>query len=289
MTPLDGRREFDTFSRRVLGVCMRIQTGFLGVAAALVIVATPAVAAQQIYTLSGTISNEFQFSAPIPQWTFATGQAFTAKLTYDAARVTSTYNYLTTPDWNLQFHYSPMVALEITIDTPGGPYHYAVPTLDLTGSAFQYAAVASGAGGWNGINMRWQNYPVGWAANPPSVPLPADAYVGRYNPHSAFLSLYGPSTGVIANPAFVPGDLTSVFNAVGPGGSRSLDIRFSDSFAWTTGVERIDGIVNLRIDRFALAAVPESSTWTMMIVGFGIVGAGLRRRAPRKSLSLTTG
>jgi hypothetical protein len=263
---------------------MRIQTGILGVAAAL-FVASPAVAAQQVYTLSGTISNEFQFSAPIPQWKFATGQAFTAKLTYDAARVTSTVNYLTTPDWNLQFHYSPMVALEITIDTPGGPYRYSVPTLDLTGSAWQYAAVGSGAGGWNGIDMRWQNYPVGWTANPPSVALPPSAYVGGYNPHSAFLSLYGPTTGVIANPAFVPSDLTSVFNAVGPGGSRSLDIRFSDSFGWTPGVERIDGIVNMRIDRLTLAAVPESSTWMMMIAGFGFVGAGLRRRAARKRLS----
>ncbi len=264
---------------------MRLGTGIICAAAVFVAAVTPAVAAEQIYTLSGTISNEGQFGAPIPQWKFANGQAFTAKLTYDAARVTSSVDYLTTPDWNLQFHYSPMVALEITIDTPGGPYRHSVPTLDLTGSAFQYAAVGAGTGGWNGIDMRWQNYPVGWTAGPPSAPLPADAYVGRYSPHSAFVTIYGPTAGVIADPSVVPGDLTSVFDGVGPDGTRSLTIRFSDSFAWTPGMERLDGIVNMRIDRFALAAVPEPGTWMMMIVGFGIVGAGLRQQSSRKSPS----
>ena len=32
------------------------------------------------------------------------------------------------------------------------------------------------------------------------------------------------------------------------------------------------------IDDIKLTAVPEAATWTMMIVGFGLVGAGLRRR-----------
>lgn len=35
-------------------------------------------------------------------------------------------------------------------------------------------------------------------------------------------------------------------------------------------------------------AVPESGTWTMMIMGFGIVGAGLRQRSSHKRLSPRT-
>ena len=34
------------------------------------------------------------------------------------------------------------------------------------------------------------------------------------------------------------------------------------------------------IDRIVISAVPEPATWAMMITGFGLAGAGLRRRRP---------
>ncbi len=39
----------------------------------------------------------------------------------------------------------------------------------------------------------------------------------------------------------------------------------------------------------AIAAVPEPATWAMMLVGFGLVGAGLRRRAPAAKRSVRFG
>lgn len=36
---------------------------------------------------------------------------------------------------------------------------------------------------------------------------------------------------------------------------------------------------------FSLTAVPEASTWAMMIAGFGLVGAGMRRRGAKAKIS----
>ncbi len=37
------------------------------------------------------------------------------------------------------------------------------------------------------------------------------------------------------------------------------------------------------LDNVSIAAVPEPATWSMMLLGFGAIGVGLRRRKPRLS------
>lgn len=37
------------------------------------------------------------------------------------------------------------------------------------------------------------------------------------------------------------------------------------------------------LDNVVLSAVPEPSTWALMIAGFAVVGFGLRRRAPART------
>jgi len=41
------------------------------------------------------------------------------------------------------------------------------------------------------------------------------------------------------------------------------------------------------LDNVAIAAVPEPATWTMAIMGFGLVGASLRRRPSRAAAAAT--
>ncbi len=63
----------------------------------------------------------------------------------------------------------------------------------------------------------------------------------------------------------------------------------SFGFRWfdedSTGADQGLGVDNLTITGAATAAVPESATWAMMIVGFGLTGAVLRRRSVRVALA----
>ena len=62
---------------------------------------------------------------------------------------------------------------------------------------------------------------------------------------------------------------------------QSIFLRFLDIDV--TGADDGLGIDNFRAEAVTLAAVPEPATWTMMIAGFGFIGAALRRRARRTS------
>jgi len=70
-----------------------------------------------------------------------------------------------------------------------------------------------------------------------------------------------------------------------PNGNQS-SAQTNGRFRFTaTGDERITGITltsstnSFEVDRIAVAAVPEPTTWALMIGGFGLVGAAMRRRA----------
>lgn len=60
-------------------------------------------------------------------------------------------------------------------------------------------------------------------------------------------------------------------------------------FRWfdedSTGADQGLGVDNLTITSAVTAAVPESSTWAMLIAGFGLTGAALRRRSARVALA----
>jgi PEP-CTERM motif len=248
----------------------------LCLSAALLALAAPAAAAPVSYLFSGTIDNLFQDSNG-STGPFALGQRFTGTVVYDFDAISFGYDAIVTPDWTMAYRNTPLVALSYSVDTGGGTYAYTVPTQNLSSAAWQYAAVAQGTGGWNGIELRTHNYPIGWTANPPSMPVPPSAYIGAYNPHSAYLTIskYG-DTSVLADRSGNL-DLGSLFAATGDG---RFSVRFSDSSKWLTGMERVDiafaGALN-SVTRVS-AAVPEPQTWAMLIAGFGLVGAAARRR-----------
>lgn len=246
---------------------------------AAVIAALPAHAAPVTYNFSGTIDSLFQ-DANGSTGPFAAGQRFTGTVVYDFSAIAWGYDAITTPDWVLSFRNTPLVSLTYSVALTSGTYDYNVPTQNLQDQAWQYAAVAQGAAGWNGVELRTHNYPKGWVGNPPSMPVPADAYIGAYSPHSAYLTIskYG-DPSVLADRS---GDL-DLQTLFGNTGSGRFSTRFSDSSLWLLGTERIDIGFSGSLDSVtrASAAVPEPATWAMLIAGFGLVGATLRRRTVR--------
>jgi hypothetical protein len=82
------------------------------------------------------------------------------------------------------------------------------------------------------------------------------------------------------------GQLRSVINVAGetltpPIGENGLSFYgFTSSVAFTTVTFTSSGVQDgFAIDNVSFNAVPEPSSWALMIIGFGMVGATLRRRA----------
>jgi hypothetical protein len=73
--------------------------------------------------------------------------------------------------------------------------------------------------------------------------------------------------------------------------TKALDLALFDAIGWNTNVD-VTANPNYRFSTADMyrsfaneAAVPESSTWAMMIVGMGAVGAGMRRRKVRTAVT----
>ena len=68
----------------------------------------------------------------------------------------------------------------------------------------------------------------------------------------------------------------------------ALDLAAFDAIGWNTAVDVVANanytFATSRNIKFTLSAVPEPATWAMMLAGFGMVGAAMRRR-PDNSLS----
>lgn len=79
---------------------------------------------------------------------------------------------------------------------------------------------------------------------------------------------------------FAPGS-GSDKTSIALGRTRAVHIASS-----TEGSGRFQGVINFARFTLANSAVPEPSTWAMMLLGFFGVGAGLRRKRPGRSLSL---
>lgn len=238
--------------------------------------AAPAHAAESTYAFTGTLNSVGLF-ANEAAWPFRTGQQFSGTLVYDPARITSSYDAISNSTWTMTVLRSPIVAFSYAVEFDGGVYRYDVPTQDLTNAAWQYAAAGRGTGGWNGIDIRTMNYPVGWTAGPPSAPVPPAAFIGSLNPHAAFLSIstYGDPSVMSDTSGDV--DLAALFQKTGSG---MFAARFSNSYAWTSGMERLDGVIGGNLDSIVkiTAAVPEPANWALLIAGFGAIGASLRLR-----------
>lgn len=93
---------------------------------------------------------------------------------------------------------------------------------------------------------------------------------------------------ILVSPVFF-GDRSGTLDVVGgsdPFATRSIFFTAGSagSFTFSIGTDSTDAVgpildnVRLDIIRANVAAVPEPATWAMMIMGFGLIGASMRRR-----------
>jgi hypothetical protein len=258
----------------------------LGLAAAL-LCAAPAAAVPKTYDFSGTLNHSWLFG-PNSDWAFAAGQSFRGSITYDAAAVTSSFDVVSGPGYLFTRHFSPIVALSFEVDAGDGTYAYSVPT-DLSqrqpGDVASHSAAVGAGNGWNGLDIRFQNYPEGWRANPPSLAVPESAYVGGWNPHAVFLTLghYDESAQTSTSPDV---DLEALFVSLldDEPFSRDFAVRFSDSFSWPGGQEVIGGIFHGTIGQLTErpASVPAPAVGFILLLS--ATGLLLTRRRTIRAL-----
>ncbi len=204
---------------------MRVPLPIIGFVVALGIAITPANAAPKTYEFSGRLGNAALFSGSTnPEWAFTAGNAFSGTLVYDADAVSSTYDYINSSDWKLTFHKSPVVSLRYRIETANGFFTYAPP---VQGSYAAFGAAKVPGGGWTGVDLRFQNYPI---AGRPLYNVPADGYVGNYYAHSSFLSLLDYASQPLTSTG-VDVDLAALFAAL-PSSSTDFSVRSSDPSLW---------------------------------------------------------
>ena len=78
------------------------------------------------------------------------------------------------------------------------------------------------------------------------------------------------------------------YDLIFPHTSSTLSIGFGSYGAgWQGGTDEAFGLDSFRKSLNGTAAVPEPSTWAMMLLGFGAIGFGLRRRRVTKSPART--
>lgn len=247
---------------------------------------TSAYAASLTYAFEGTINNSFQFSAPIREWTFAQGQRFFGTFTYDLSAIQSSQDIVNNGSERVTRYTSPITSFEFSVVRPEGNYFVDYPTEGLNGRLTSSALVRSQPG-FSAVQLSPQNYPLQFRGNPSEVPFPSTAFIGRYTPHALFFFLSS-SNDIPALSNVDPNiDFVKFFNGLGQNGSTEFVVRFSDSFAWNVGVERVDATFDGRIERLVLvqSAIPEPKTWAMMLIGFGFVGSVLRKRTPHRKIA----
>ena len=242
-------------------------------------------ASAKIYNFSGILDVTGLFS-PNPSWNFSLGQKFTGTLNYDPAAIKSQSTWIY-PDVQYSTYFSPVVSLDFKISGNSVNYHHSVPLTTPQGYDITYAQ----------INLSNQPYYTnGWgivASNYPNsivtAPVPQSSMIGSFYPHSVFVGFAQyVQSGNLVNSMNPDLDLVSLFHAINPADPYGADfsVRFSDPAHWGPGAEVIDGYISGKITSFALVdsgAVPEPATWALMILGFGGIGAALRRREMRPS------
>lgn len=89
----------------------------------------------------------------------------------------------------------------------------------------------------------------------------------------------------LANNLFANG--MSIKSAAGTPAARSFLPYTQVGNVWIVAADlkNIDGVDGFKLNNLvATAAVPEPATWAMMLAGFGMVGFGMRRRAPTRAM-----
>lgn len=129
------------------------------------------------------------------------------------------------------------------------------------------------------------NQVIGAFATTPGLAVVSD------NQTLSFLGLDGLPFGSASAQERVVSGVTGIVNAesgyTGPVTitGLTLDIPLTRFFSSNAASVSVTGVQNLRITDFGVgdAAVPEPASWALMISGFGLAGASLRRRRARAS------
>lgn len=183
-------------------------------------------------------------------------------------------------------------------DVPGGT---------PSGPGFVNVGSASGwTGGPGGIELQYNNVAGAPATNGGSVFVELDTTGNSYmqralaagNYNLSFLYSPRPNVGAGSNGIQVSlfNNLTNSFNILG-----SFTGNGGANTAWNTATVptftiganqflRFDAIgtsdsLGGYVDNINIAAVPETATWGMMILGFGVVGGAMRRRRSTATLA----
>ena len=103
-------------------------------------------------------------------------------------------------------------------------------------------------------------------------------YLGSIDTYNTISFLNGNS--VIAGGTFTGGQFPpAVGDQASAGSNRRIFFTFAPS-EMVTGIRFASSNIALEVDSIAIAGVPEPRTWAMLILGFGMVGAAMRRRHP---------
>lgn len=222
------------------------------------------------YQFDGRLTSTPTFSDNA-SWKFESGQSFRGTLVYDIDAITYSHEYISSPDSRYTQYVSPIKSMSFEISLGNDAYKMNFPVERNFISVFSDTSSYPRYGaGMYMLNYNWDGTPL--------VPIPDSVKVGNWNPHSAFIDFATQDPTVSGSYPNV--DLIKLFDAAQGEYDRMFSVRFSDPKNWTVGAEHLDGWISGRIENFSIqSAVPEPQLWTMLIVGFGAVGAGLRKRA----------
>jgi hypothetical protein len=165
--------------------------------------------------------------------------------------------------------------------TGAGVTNYTAPGMTDIGS-FNWRVYADGTGGLPGDLLA-----TGHRAAMTSLTLLTTDPLGYYDVSLAKFAL--PSVSLAAGDYYfaVQAVTTTVgiYLSAGDAATGGAQTR-NGGESWATGYQGYSSIaVSLYADE-AVAAIPEPASWTLMIAGFGMIGAAMRRRAPGLSPAL---
>ena len=211
------------------------------------------------------------------------------------------------------------LALASSMVVSAAAHATTVYTQPYDGNAFLYASQNDTTGGFGNFATVYDNFTLGLSANLTGVSFTG----GYFNPNSVasitsfVLQIYGDSLGQPGSSLYtttVPGNggescdatpiCTYTFNvafAAAAGTQYWMSIvptvGYPPQWGWATGAGgdsvayqdflgargKLGADMAFSLD--ATPAVPEPATWTMMLIGFGAIGAAFRRRRPKLSFA----
>jgi hypothetical protein len=207
----------------------------------------------------------------------ATVTVYTSQSAFSAATtVTNNATFDGVPTGRLSSPVFSQDGVQITTLPGGHPTHtlYIVPSGSALVTPAPTSAVLSSDGD--------ENYDIRLTSGNTFGSIGFDVYSNAYAPRT--VSLYAMGGGLIGTyTATQPANSLGFFGLVSTTAVAYITTTVDRGWVQNTGID------NVQIGALAAVpgAVPESSVWTMMIIGFGVLGASLRRRSGRMVSRLT--